>query len=235
MTRALWSEPARTTTPRLVATPYVFLITSTINTSNRPLIQSHEVRSVYGAEERLAQTLMTIKSVRDRVPEATILLLENSKLTAAQQSALESVSDRLISFAEDEDAASLRDGPYKNSAEVYVLLRTMALLDDYDYRIMFKLSGRYLLSDRFTIDRFPLDRFGFRKYGSVVSTRLYSVPPTGRSLYRRQLESSMRATQCGVSIEDVIARGLTPQQSIEVNPIGVCGAIAVQSGAFIDE
>ena len=59
--------------------PYIFLITSTIRFSENPLSYSHS-RSVFSAEERLEQTLHSIKSIRTNIPDAIIILLENSNL-----------------------------------------------------------------------------------------------------------------------------------------------------------
>jgi hypothetical protein len=238
MTRAVWRERPAIPSTRVIDDPYVFLVTSTINTSQRPLSHKAElIRSVFTPEERLNQTLATIQSVRDRVPRARIVLLENSRLSRAQRSTLDSAADRVIAFADDGDdeAAALCDGPHKGAAEAYMLLRALELFSDVDYRTIFKLSGRYLLSDRFDIERFPTDRFGFLRVGSVVSTRLYSVPANLIELYRRQLLASFRATMMGVSIEDVLARGLTSGQVQQVDPIGVCGKIAVNARAHIDE
>jgi len=234
--RALWSDkPPATNTPKN-ASPYVFLITSTINTSPRHLgANTSLVRSVYSPDQRFNQTLKTIESIRQRVPDARVLLLENSKLLAYQQSVLESVCDQLILLSEDNVAVGLRDGPNKGAAEAYLLMNAQLLLKDCDFKILFKLSGRYVLSERFDRDRFPLDRFGFLKRDGVVSTRLYSVPVNLRNHYERQLSASFLATRFGVSIEDVISRGLKANQIKFLDPIGVSGPLAVDSGVFIDE
>jgi len=234
--RALWSDKPRRTAKPINATPYICLITSTINTSPRHLGENTSlVRSVYSPDQRFNQTLKTIESIRQRVPDARVLLLENSTLLAHQHSVLESVCDQLILFSEDTVAVTLRDGRNKGAAEAYLLMNALLLLKDYDFKILFKLSGRYSLSERFDIERFPLDRFGFLKSAGVVSTRLYSVPRNLCRLYERQLSASFLATRFGVSIEDVIARGLKTNQVKFLDPIGVSGPLAVDSGVFIDE
>lgn len=234
--RALWSDKGHTSAKSISANSYIFLITSTINTSPRPLGENtSRVRSAYSPDQRFKQTLKTIESIRQRVPDALVLLLENSKLLTHQHSVLESVCDKLILFSEDNVAVTLRDGPNKGAAEAYLLMNAQSLVKQYDCKILFKLSGRYLLSERFDIDRFPVDRFGFLERDGVVSTRLYSVPGDLLKLYERQLSASFLATRFGVSIEDVIARGLKTNQIKFLDPIGVSGPLAVDSGVFIDE
>jgi hypothetical protein len=236
LARRTWSAPAQTSRSVVHRDPYVFLITSTINTSVRPLNRAgSQIRSVYNSDERFDQTLDTVSSIRDRVPGARILLLENSQLSDAQRVTLRDAVDELIEFAGDHVAVALRDGPHKNSAELYVLLHALGVLEAYDFQLVFKLSGRYQLSDRFDLARFPRDKFGFLKIDDTVSTRLYSVPGSFRLLYRRQLEASFAATNLGVSVEDVIARGLAPAEVGVVDPLGVCGTVAVSAASRIDE
>ena len=234
--RALWTGKTDAAGKRTTRHPHIFFITSTINPSSCHLGENvMHLRSVYSADQRLEQTLQTVDSIRRRIPKALVLLLENSKLSVAQQAAFERACDRVVSFADDEVAAMLRDGPNKGAGEVYMLMKAAEILREYDFNILFKISGRYQLSDRFDIGRFPVDRFGFLKVGGVVSTRLYSVPAKLIGLYGRQLWACSIAARFGISIEDVISRGLSALEVHAVSPLGVTGPLAVDSGVMIDE
>ena len=57
----------------------ITLITSIVNISNNPLSYTN-IRSVYTREQRFIQTKNTIKSVREKIANNKILLVECSDL-----------------------------------------------------------------------------------------------------------------------------------------------------------
>lgn len=218
---------------KVVTKPYIFLITSTIRTPEKPLSYTR-TRSVFSPEQRLGQTLRSIESVRTKVPDALVVLLENSALSAGEMAALEQAADWFVSFARDARAVELRDGPFKGAGELYMLLWIQDVVRHFDYEKMFKLSGRYWLSDRFCSQHFPSDRFGFLMRDGAYSTRLYCVPKSLEATYRKQLEKTFVGAQKGATIEALIMRGV-PQDRIQLlEHLGVRGYIA-PTGALIDE
>lgn len=220
-------------TAKIIARPYIFLITSTIRPSENPLSYTH-TRSVFSAEQRLEQTLRSIESVRAKVPDALVVLLENSDLSTKEVSVLQNVADWFVLLSQDAQAIELRDSFHKGAAEAYMLLSIQNVLMYFDYRIMFKLSGRYWLSERFDIHNFPSDRFGLLLRGGVYSTRLYSVPKALNVLYCRQLDKAMRETLKGAGIEVVIMQGVPSDKIMSLEYLGVQGYIS-PNGEFIDE
>ena len=78
---------------------YAVLVTSAVNTKF----------GVYKNDVRLAQTIATIKSVKQQIPNATIFVLEMAgvPLTTEQQDALTAESDHLLNFTSDEDVVNL--------------------------------------------------------------------------------------------------------------------------------
>ena len=132
---------------------YSFIITSAINTKF----------GVYTKEQRLAQTLNTIKSIRKKVPEAKIILvemaglpLENDQLITLNQNV-----DHLIDFTSDPDVTNLYNSTnnwdiVKNVTEVSCFANALKKLYNdagilSDCRRIFKISGRYTLNDNFDI------------------------------------------------------------------------------------
>ena len=230
--RHLWREPIAAEMPRISLNRHVFLITSTLSPSEKPLASSTR-RSIFSAEERLEQTLASIVSVRAKVPSALVVLLENSDLVDAQAKALQDAVDWLVRFDADPTSRILRDHGNKGVGEVYMLQSIQKVLARFDYQLLFKLSARYSLTERFALENFPRDRFGFLLRDGVASTRLYSVPGDLHDLYGRQLASALIAGRFGVSIEDVMTRGLSPHRVKWLNPIGVGGPMG--GGGWIDE
>lgn len=151
---------------------YGVLITSAINAKF----------SVYGAEERFNQTLETIKSVRERIPNAVICLTDCGipGLTDEQAKKLTADVDKFVDFSNDSNVIWIRDNIneqdiVKNLTELSVVHSFFQLASDEKFfegcdRI-FKVSGRYSLTDRFRIEEYDDPRIG-DKY--VVSKRMMS-------------------------------------------------------------
>jgi hypothetical protein len=119
---------------------------------------------IFSYQERLQQLLGTIRSVRQRVPEADIFLYDASEdpLPIADAELLASSVDRLILLADDKYINFLKHkslDPTPNKFEkktVGEIQCTLAFLDDLKssgktYDRVFKLSGRYELSKKFDL------------------------------------------------------------------------------------
>lgn len=219
------------------AKPYVFLITSTIRPSKGSLSYT-PIRSVYSVEERVEQTLRSIASVRAKVPDVLIVLLENSALSSEETRTFQQAVDWFVSFARDARSNKLRDGLFKGAAETYMLLWIQSIICRFDYEVMFKLSGRYWLSESFSLQSFSREKLGFLWRGDSrsgsYSARLYSVPKSLEAIYHKQLTKTFRQAQMGVSIEATILNGVSHSQIDLLDRLGVCGYIA-PTGDWIDE
>jgi hypothetical protein len=151
---------------------YGVLITSAINAKF----------SIYSPEERIEQTLETIASVRERIPNAIICLTDCGIPGLDEETAniLAADVDNFIDFSEDENVNWIRDNVQeqdivKNLTELGVVSRFFELAADKgwfaDCDRVFKVSGRYTLTDRFNIADYEDPRVG-DKY--VVSKRMLS-------------------------------------------------------------
>ena len=133
---------------------YTFLITSAINTKF----------GVFETETRLNQTVSTIQSIKQRVPDANIFLLEMSAipLTEKQSATLEPLVNSIINFNSDPSVVGLYNSTdnwdvVKNVTEVMCFGKALKNLHrslnqfDKSQRV-FKISGRYVLNDNFDIN-----------------------------------------------------------------------------------
>lgn len=131
---------------------YAVIVTSAINTKF----------GVYTADDRLAQTLATVTSVRQRLPGCTIFLLEMAgiPLTSSQMAKISGEVDHLLDFTTDPSVSGLYNSTdnwdvVKNVTEVMCFgnalkaLRKNGTLDQ--FQRVFKISGRYTLDDRFDL------------------------------------------------------------------------------------
>jgi hypothetical protein len=138
--------------------------------------------SIYNPEERLAQTLETIASVRERIPNAVICLTDCSQPGISNE-VIEKLTehvDHYIDFSADENVIWIHDNiqvqdVVKNLTELSVVHSFFKLAQEEGYfdgcdRI-FKISGRYTLTEKFDTADYENDIVG-DKY--VVSKRMLS-------------------------------------------------------------
>lgn len=222
-----------------IQTDDVVVVTSVVRPGRATLAYGRS-RSAFGADERFDQTLRTIDSVRTHAPAATLVFVEGSAIDDARWARLTAGVDRALRLDHDRRAVRLRDSLSKAAGEAYLLLGVQSLLRASAYQRVFKLSGRYELThgfhpDAFGRDRIALRRLGVhRRFGISYSTRLYSVPASMRDVWERQLRRALRAGFRTMPMEYSIARGLTPDQFVEIDRLGVRGRWAV-SGTPIEE
>ena len=58
----------------------LFLVTSVIHISKNVRVYGNNSRSIFTDDERFAQTIHTLESIREKVPDGIIILLESSQL-----------------------------------------------------------------------------------------------------------------------------------------------------------
>lgn len=210
----------------------IVVVTSTIRPISAPMSYGRP-RSVLDAATRLEQTEATLASVRARLPDAAVVLVESSGLAQDERVRIENLTDRLVDLSHDRRARRLRDGRSKSAGEAYLLLASQELLARSRYELMLKLSGRYVLTKDFRFDRFPHDRFGYARQGTRAATRLYSVPASLGPLYERQLRRTLRAAlgPRGRPAEEVLFAGMPARVLERVGVRGVLGS----TGLPIDE
>ena len=100
----------------------VFIVTSTIVVSTAPLSYT-ATRSVFSREERFAQTLRTLKSVRTRAPGAYLMLVDNSSLDQTERLGLSALADMLVNG--DDTLMGLRDHPNKGVSEAAMVRKAL--------------------------------------------------------------------------------------------------------------
>ena len=132
-----------------------FLVTSSINT-----LQSY---GVYTPQERFDQTLETIESIRSYAKPAKIILMETTELNEDQRKELVKKVDLLCDFSENSFIRRIEDRfqdnyqLIKSPSEFYMLSHILMHKHIKQFRMfqentemMYKLSGRYKLTPRFT-------------------------------------------------------------------------------------
>lgn len=129
---------------------YAFIVTSAVNTRF----------GVYTPEQRLAQTEETVASIRKKIPNALVVIMEvtGTPLLPAQEARLKQSCDIFVDYTADQSVVDLYNATdnwdiVKNGTEIMCFGRVLAmlenekLLDNIDR--VYKMSGRYKLNDQF--------------------------------------------------------------------------------------
>lgn len=127
---------------------------------------------VYSADERKKQTLDTIQTIKEHIPNPIIIMMENSTRALNDDTSpeLEKIIDSVdyfFDFSEDPDIEYFHDNVSnydigKNSMETISTLKTLQQIKgDAELNELvqtcdrfFKISGRYLITENFNIDNF---------------------------------------------------------------------------------
>jgi len=128
---------------------HAFIVTSAVNSKF----------GVFKPAERLQQTLDTIKSIRSKVPDALVIVMEccGEPIRQSQEDILRGQCDVFVDYSQDADVQAMYDNDnwdvVKNGTEIMCFGRALAVLAHEGVfkgidRIH-KMSGRYVLNDMF--------------------------------------------------------------------------------------
>lgn len=159
---------------------FAFIVTSAVNTKF----------GVYNTEQRLQQTRDTVNSIRARVTDPKIIILEMSgvPITEQQREELSTMGEILFECSDDPNVAEIYHSTdnwdvVKNSTEVMCFGRAIAELNSTgafaNVDRVFKISGRYKLNDQFDPAAYAAvpDRIVVsRRRDSQFDVRLTQVP-----------------------------------------------------------
>ena len=209
-----------------------FIITSVIYFPNKKLSYS-ETRSVFTPEERTAQTLQTIKSIKEKIPSSQIVLVEMGRKKYINTSLINSVN-KYIYVGSNLFVWLAAGSKYKGLGEAAGLLAASKKIKGIETDIFFKISGRYFLNDDFNINNWLGYHFFFRKYAEAVSTRLYAFNKNLFMDWIGAIRKSVPLLYNGKSIENVLPLFINKSMVKEITPLGIAGTIG-PNGEFLSE
>jgi thymidylate synthase len=153
------------------------LITSVINTPNKPLSYS-SIRSVFTRKERFEQTKKTIKSIKDKIPNNKIIIVECTDFTKEEKDYLEKECEYILNLWDKKELHDNIFGRSKSLGEGTMTIEALKYIEelkvDFDY--LYKISGRYWLNDNFKINKD--DNNVFKKINNEennIFTALYKI------------------------------------------------------------
>jgi hypothetical protein len=160
--------------------------------------------TVFPTEVRIKQILMSIQSIRQKVPDSYIVLLEIGSIGQDIVDFLTSLVDEYICM----NVAHLN----KNQGEAIMMYKYLSS-DSFrekssEFATLNKLSGRYFLSDEFDFHRVPIEkpwikyRIGDRNEG-IFETRYFRMPMSYVPYFYQKYDEFMKNNYQMLDYDDV--------------------------------
>jgi hypothetical protein len=148
----------------------LIIITSVINIPNSPFSYTN-VRSTYNREERFQQTKNTIISLKNKIPNSKILLVECSELNEEIEYINKNV-DYFINLYGNSILENYIFGLSKSLGENTLILGAIDYLIDNNiqYKNLYKISGRYWLTDNFNYNNYDNDKIIYVQKDDIYSS-----------------------------------------------------------------
>lgn len=208
----------------------IFIITSVINTGNKPWSYTSQ-RSYFTKEERFTQTLDTIDSIRQFHDKAKIVLVECSDLEENIMNILKNKVDYFIQTFHD---SSVHHACLESFKKGYGEVKQVEKACDFivengiTFKTLFKISGRYYLNSSFDKKNYSVTEFTFKmNIENGGSTVLYSVPYYLFNTYRQNIQKciSFYEVNYPTGLEMLLPTMSLPRYNI--SNLGVSGKVAV--------
>lgn len=229
---------------------------------------------IYTAEQRIQQTLETAKSAKQYIPGAVIILVDNSKVdvqndTSDQFNELIDLVDYYIDNSDDQDMQHFHNKVEnydvgKNAMEALGLFKALTYItSDPDMmeevtaaNRIFKLSGRYQVTDKFDITKFDnadtKGKYVFKRaqpswisqadtgVDTLLQTRLWSFSPDllidTVKLFESIINNMFNMFNQGKYIdnEHSMSKFIPKNKLVELDVVGLQGNIAPNGMMIID-
>lgn len=229
---------------------------------------------IYNPKERIQQTLETAKSAKQYIPNSVIILVDNSKIDVQNENSEEynkliDLVDYYIDNSEDPDIQYFHANVSnydigKNTMEAVGLFKALNYIASNEELMneitsssrIFKLSGRYKVTDKFDIDKFDnadtRGKYVFKKaqpgwinpqdtgVNVLYQTRLWSFCPelfmNTIELYKQIIENMFATLNQNKYIdnEHSMAKFLPKDKLVELETVGLQGNIAPNGMMIID-
>lgn len=216
------------------------LITSVICIENKPLSYTN-IRSIYSHKERFEQTIKTIQTIREKIPNSKIFIVECSNLNEDMTKYLVQNSNYFLNLYEDEKVRSNTTGLSKSLGEGTMTICAIKYIkhNNIEYDNLFKITGRYWLSDKFNYNYFNNDNIVINYINGDINntcTSLYKLHKTNIDDFMIFLNRNIHLMYQCIGYEVLFAiflKETKPNNIINLNKIGVNGYISV-SHDFLD-
>jgi len=215
----------------------LIIITSVINIPNYPFSYTN-IRSTYNREERFQQTKNTIISLKNKIPNNKILLVECSELNEEIEYINENV-DYFINFYGNDVLEKYIFGLSKSLGENTLILGAIDYLIDNNiqYKNLYKISGRYWLTDNFDYNNYNNDKIIYFKK-DYIYTSFYKLNVKHVQSYVdfiiKNKELLLKCICAEIFFNLFIDYHIAESEKIKIEFAGVAGYIAVHNNCLLE-
>jgi hypothetical protein len=205
----------------------ITVITSIINIPDKPFSYT-PIRSIYSRIERFEQTKYTIQTIKNKIPDNKIMVIECSELNEEENEYLNDNVDYFINLYGNADLEKCIFGLSKSLGENTLLLTAINYLkeNNIEYNNFYKMSGRYWLTDNFNYDNFNNDKITYvREKNDVkdVYTSFYKLNSKHIDLYVNFINTYKELLMNCICAERFFVIFLHTVDECEKNQIEICG------------
>ena len=199
-----------------------------------------QTRSFYTPEERFEQTKKTIETIKDKIPDCKIFIVECSDLSENEHNYFIKNSDYFLNLINNESAKediysyskSLGEGTMTIYAIEYIIQNNI------QFENFFKISGRYWLSDTFDYKKFDNKNCVIRHYcqNSGTFTALYKLPSLSivenyKNFLLKKRDDMINCIGYEILFYNFI-KEFYSDNLIIISPIGLSGYVSVTQNEF---
>ena len=207
----------------------LILITSVINTPNKPLSYSNK-RSVFSRKERFIQTKKTIESIKDKIPNNKIMIVECTDFDEEEQNYFNKNCDYILNLWNNVELHNSIFGISKSLGEGTMTIEALKYIKELEleYNYLYKISGRYWLNENFKIENIQNNVFKkIKNNENNIFTALYKIDKkTVEKLYIF-LINNIENMKKRIGYEVMIAKFIKNIDKKLVNIIGLSGFVTV--------
>ena len=215
------------------------IITSVLNCCNNPL-SYYNIRSIFDINERYRQTLKSISTIREKIPNVEILFCECSDLSENKiiENELQDIVEYYYNFYNINTIKDKVISKYKGLGEAYILLESINIIQNIInkniYINIFKISGRYYLNSNFNYENFNNEFNQFTYWDNNTSsycTLIYKINYKSLLDFEYSLYKSLDELEKGNSIEQCMFKNFNNNIKI-INKFNVSGFLATEGYLF---
>lgn len=222
----------------LIPDKNIFIVTSSIKPN----------MGAFSDEQRFHQTMETLKSVREKVPDAIIVLSDASvrPLTDDEKLSISQNSNFFIDMSQEPTVRFLSENAMKSQAENVMMFHVLQTLKNAPQtnRIMnsvkriFKFSGRSVLEDSFDLKEYDglFGKFVFKKriptwmhqnqISHLFITRMFSMCPSLIDTYLNVIQKNLPLVDAGFDTEHAHFANIPQEYLVEFDKLHCWGWLA---------
>jgi len=196
--------------------------------------------SVYNRDERFLQTKKTLNTVKEKIKNNFIILIEKTKLTEDELNYFYSNCNIIINEYENKEFVNNINHPNKSFGERCYLLKCIDYINNNKelfskVKNIFKVSGRYFLDDKFDYINYDNDKnvvkiVDEKIWANACTTCLFKISINELDNFYNSLLNKFDINNCMEQFFYIYIKSIDKSRYIDLETLGMSGFVA--NGGF---